>query len=170
MTVRCGRCAGPIFHSCPRGTRIVQRLGYSIGYSHRALALILDRLLFRPDTSQAGSDRAGAGRGRWSPPSATGCCCCCHCCCQLSPDRLRLDYALRACTRCVAYRSNVRASFTFSDLHGTATVWPRRAGAAPPARPVVNLSSGLHWIGWGSTLRCTCWRRCWVRWSGAPSH
>jgi hypothetical protein len=53
-TVRCGRCAGPIFHSCPHGTGLVQRLGYSIGYSHGALALILDRLLFRPDVSQAG--------------------------------------------------------------------------------------------------------------------
>jgi hypothetical protein len=39
-------------------TRLVQRLGYSIGYSYGALALILDRLFFRPDVSPVGADRA----------------------------------------------------------------------------------------------------------------
>ena len=43
--------AGPIFQSCPRASGAVQRLGYSLGYSRGATALILDCLLFRPDVS-----------------------------------------------------------------------------------------------------------------------
>ena len=74
-TVCCGRCAGPTFHSCPCGTRLVQRLGYSIGYSHGALALILDRLLFWPDITQAGRDRASVMRCRRSLLVGGGRCC-----------------------------------------------------------------------------------------------
>ncbi len=33
-TVRCGRCSGPTFHSCPHGTCLIQRLGYSVGYGN----------------------------------------------------------------------------------------------------------------------------------------
>jgi hypothetical protein len=89
-TVRCGRCAGPIFHSCPHGTGLVQWLGYSIGYSHGALALILDRLLFRPDISPVGADRASVMRCGRLLALADGRCCCCHRCCQpRSGDRVR---------------------------------------------------------------------------------
>jgi len=80
-TVRCGRCAGPTFHSCPHGMRLVQRLGNSVGNSHGALALILDRLLM-PDISQVGADSASVIRCRRSLPVAVGRCCCCHRCCQ----------------------------------------------------------------------------------------
>jgi len=45
-------------------------------------ALILDRLLFRPDISQVGADRASVMRCRWSLMLAGGRCRCCHCCCQ----------------------------------------------------------------------------------------
>jgi hypothetical protein len=55
-TVRCGRCAGPIFHSSLHGTRLVQRLGNSVGNSHGVLALILDRLLFRPGRMPSGRE------------------------------------------------------------------------------------------------------------------
>jgi hypothetical protein len=39
-TVRCGLCAGTTFHSCPPGIGVVQRLGYSLGYSRGGTALI----------------------------------------------------------------------------------------------------------------------------------
>jgi hypothetical protein len=47
--------------------RLVQRLGNSVGYSHGVLALILDRLLVRPDICAVGADRASVMRcrGRW---------------------------------------------------------------------------------------------------------
>jgi len=47
MTVRHRSWAGPIFQSCPRASGVVQRLGYSLGYSRGGTVLILDRLLFR---------------------------------------------------------------------------------------------------------------------------
>ena len=50
-TVRYRSWAGPIFQSCPRASGAVQRLGYSRG----GAALILDRLLFRPDISPVGA-------------------------------------------------------------------------------------------------------------------
>ena len=40
---------------------------------------LADRLLFRPDISQVGADRASVMR--WSLLVAVGCCCC-HRCCQ----------------------------------------------------------------------------------------
>jgi hypothetical protein len=74
-TVRCGPCAGPTFHSCPDGTRLVQRLGNGVDYGHGALVLILDRLLFRPDVCPVGADRASvyalppvAATRRWLLP------------------------------------------------------------------------------------------------------
>src|SRR5262245_33756333 len=68
MTVRCGLCARRIFDSCPHGTRLVHRLGYSVGYSHGASALILDRLLFRPDISP--NPRGSCERYALSPVAA----------------------------------------------------------------------------------------------------
>ena len=41
-----------------------------------------DRLLFRPDISQVGADRASVMRCHRSLLVAVGCCCCYHCCCQ----------------------------------------------------------------------------------------
>ena len=81
-TVWCGLCAGPIFHSCPGASGAVRRLGYSLGYSREAAALILDRLLFRPDISQVHVDRAGVMRCRRSLLLTGGCCRYCHRCCQ----------------------------------------------------------------------------------------
>jgi hypothetical protein len=49
---------------------------------HGGAALILDRLLFRPDISQVHVDRAGVMRCRRSLLLAGGCCRCCHRCCQ----------------------------------------------------------------------------------------
>jgi hypothetical protein len=60
----------------------VQRLGYSLGYSRGGTALILDRLLFRPDISPVATDRAGVMRCRRSLPLVVGRCCCCHRCCH----------------------------------------------------------------------------------------
>ena len=65
-----------------RGTRLIQRLGNSLGNSHGALTLILDRLLFRPDISLVGTDRASVMRRGRSLLVAVGCCCCCQRCCQ----------------------------------------------------------------------------------------
>ena len=60
--------AGPTFQSCPRASGAVQRLGYSLGYSSDGTALILDRLLFRPDISP--SWRGSCERYRPSPVAA----------------------------------------------------------------------------------------------------
>jgi hypothetical protein len=60
----------------------VQRLGCSLGYSRGAAALIPDRLLFRPDISPVGANRASVMRCWRSLLAAVGCCCCCHRCCQ----------------------------------------------------------------------------------------
>ena len=43
-----------------------------------------DLLLFRPDISPVGTDRASVMRCRRSLALAVGCCCSCHRCCQLS--------------------------------------------------------------------------------------
>jgi hypothetical protein len=48
----------------------------------RRTAMILDRLLFRPDISQVAADRASVVRCRRSLALAVGRCCCCHRCCQ----------------------------------------------------------------------------------------
>ena len=53
-----------------------------MGSSHSCTALILDRLLFRPDISPDGADRASVIGCRRSLMPAVGCCCCCHRCCQ----------------------------------------------------------------------------------------
>ena len=67
-TVRHRSWAGPTFQSCPRASGAVQRLGYSLGYSSDGTALILDRLLFRPDISP--SWRGSCERYRPSPVAA----------------------------------------------------------------------------------------------------
>jgi len=82
QTVHHQSWAGPIFQSCPRASGAVQRLGYKLGYSRGAAALIPDRLLFRPDISPVGADRASVMRCRRSLLVAVRCCCCCHRCCQ----------------------------------------------------------------------------------------
>jgi hypothetical protein len=47
------------FHSCRHLSGVVRRLGNSIGDSHGdAVPRPLDRLLFRPDVSPVGADRA----------------------------------------------------------------------------------------------------------------
>jgi hypothetical protein len=51
--VRCGLCAGPLFHSCPYLEGVVDSHGSSIGSTHGGAALILDRLPFRPGISQS---------------------------------------------------------------------------------------------------------------------
>ena len=90
-TVRYGRCAGPIFHSSLHGTRLVQRLGNSVGNSHGVLALILDRLLFRPGVCQVAVKCASVLCCRRWLPLTVGRCCCCHRWCQAGPGPSQLD-------------------------------------------------------------------------------
>jgi hypothetical protein len=68
----------PIFQSCPRASGAVQRLGNSVGNSRVGTVLIPDRLLFRPDISPVGTDRARVMRCGRSLMTAVGCCCCCQ--------------------------------------------------------------------------------------------
>jgi hypothetical protein len=80
--------AGSIFQGCPCTSGAVQWLGYSVGYSRGGSPLILDRLLFRPDISPAGTNRARVMRCRRPLVLAADCCCCCHRCCQPRSGRL----------------------------------------------------------------------------------
>lgn len=73
-TVRQWSSAGPIFQSCPPASGVVQRLGYSLGYSRGGTGLILDRLLFRPDISPVGRNHASVMRCCRSVVLAAGCC------------------------------------------------------------------------------------------------
>jgi hypothetical protein len=57
-TVRHRSQAGPIFQGCPRASGVVQRLGYSLGYSRGGTMMILDRLLMS-GMCQVGSGHAG---------------------------------------------------------------------------------------------------------------
>ena len=63
-----------VVHASPEHPKVVDPRGSQRG----SRALILDRLLFRPDISTVGADRASVTRCRWSLLLAGGRCCCCQ--------------------------------------------------------------------------------------------